>query len=349
MVDDAAKQSLIKRAFVVGGEGGFVQKKLIPNLKRHGVQVVRHTPWDQRKPLGEFPKDLDLIYIVTDMVGHSHAEPAVAYARAHNIPFVNGTRKWAETIERMEAAGFPVVSTGKQNNSEKKEYYMAALAAGTDPHLDTAAVLPAPPPAPPAPPAPPPAVSGGRLQAYLEALVQDPGMSNQDLVLLLNGSANFEVAAAARKVLGIRTSRAGGQCTTMVDSDVFLAAAAKYGIPAAVPKSTYVRALPLFVKKAPKAEQPKEQPKEQADALSLKSMPLGGPPEPVSTPTPAPAPAPTPVPAVGVEVWAEAPELRHALAQMRRIMTAHGIERLTVTPKGLSFRRVQVIEGELPV
>lgn len=92
---------------VVGGQESFVKDKLARSLKRHGIGVHTHLSWTKRRPPSTLPKGIDLVYICTDMVGHGLAEPCVKYARDLGIPFVNGTRKWAESIERLTQAGFP--------------------------------------------------------------------------------------------------------------------------------------------------------------------------------------------------------------------------------------------------
>lgn len=100
----------MKRALVVGGQHSFVKNKLSKSLERHGISIVSHWAWDKAKPPAVWPKSLDLIYICTDMVSHKVATPAVEYCRTTGIPYVNGTRKWAESIVRLTSAGFPLVS-----------------------------------------------------------------------------------------------------------------------------------------------------------------------------------------------------------------------------------------------
>jgi len=99
----------MKRALVVGGQHSFVKSKLSKSLARHGIEIAQHWAWDRAKPPAVWPKNLDLIYICTDMVSHKVATPAVEYCRSTGIPYVNGTRKWAESIVRLTGAGFPLV------------------------------------------------------------------------------------------------------------------------------------------------------------------------------------------------------------------------------------------------
>ena len=98
----------LKKALVVGGQESFVKEKLARSLKRHGIAVHTHLSWTKRRPPATLPKGIDLVYICTDMVGHGLAEPCVKYARELGVPFVNGTRKWAESLERLTQAGFPL-------------------------------------------------------------------------------------------------------------------------------------------------------------------------------------------------------------------------------------------------
>ena len=99
----------LKQALVAGGQANFVADKLSKSLARHGIRIHTHWSWDKKKPPQKFPEGIDLVYICTDMIGHNLANPCVEYARTAGIPFVNGTRKWAESIERLAGAGFPLV------------------------------------------------------------------------------------------------------------------------------------------------------------------------------------------------------------------------------------------------
>lgn len=110
MVDRSKSEAqALKRALVVGGQEAYVKDRLSRNLARHGIGVHTHWSWTRRKAPAKFPVDIDLVYICTDMVGHNLATPSVDYARAAGIPFVNGTRKWAESIERLTQAGYPLL------------------------------------------------------------------------------------------------------------------------------------------------------------------------------------------------------------------------------------------------
>ena len=102
--------SAMKRALVVGGQHAFVKEKLSKSLARHGIEIAQHWGWEKSKPPAVWPKSLDLIYICTDMVSHKIANPAVEHCRNNSIPYVNGTRKWAESIIRLTSAGFPLVN-----------------------------------------------------------------------------------------------------------------------------------------------------------------------------------------------------------------------------------------------
>jgi hypothetical protein len=98
----------LKQALVAGGQASFVMDKLSKSLARHGIAIHTHWSWDKKRPPQKFPEGIDLVYICTDMIGHSLANPCVDYARETGIPYVNGTRKWAESIERLTSAGFPL-------------------------------------------------------------------------------------------------------------------------------------------------------------------------------------------------------------------------------------------------
>lgn len=91
----------------MGGQANFVKDKLSRSLARHGISIHTHWSWDKAKAPVKLP-DVDLVYICTDMVAHKVSVPCMEMARSLDIPYVNGTRKWAESIERLTAAGFPL-------------------------------------------------------------------------------------------------------------------------------------------------------------------------------------------------------------------------------------------------
>jgi hypothetical protein len=100
----------LKQALVVGGQYSFVKDKLAKSLARHGVGVHTHWSWDKKRPPQTFPQGIDLVYICTDMVGHGLSEPCMSWARDQGLPYVNGTRKWAESIVRLTQGGFPLLN-----------------------------------------------------------------------------------------------------------------------------------------------------------------------------------------------------------------------------------------------
>ena len=105
----SAPRQVMKQALVAGGQASFVVEKLSKSLARHGIRIHTHWSWDKRRPPQKFPDNIDLVYICTDMIGHHLANPCVDHAREVGIPYVNGTRKWAESIERLTGAGFPLI------------------------------------------------------------------------------------------------------------------------------------------------------------------------------------------------------------------------------------------------
>jgi hypothetical protein len=125
----------MKQALVVGGQPSFIKDKLARSLKRHGIVVHTHLSWTKKRPPPNLPKGIDLVYVCTDMVGHNLAEPCVKYARELGIPFVNGTRKWAESIERLTQAGFPLLNP-MVNLAAIIDEVVASRPPGTSPTKD---------------------------------------------------------------------------------------------------------------------------------------------------------------------------------------------------------------------
>ena len=118
------------RTLIVGGESSFVQRKLAPRLRRHFLRVVAHWPW-KRAP-GAFPEAIDVLFVCTDMLGHSLSNAAVEEARKRGIPIIMGGRKHALNLEKLEAAGFPehpLLAAQKPLVSEKRARRVSEEAA----------------------------------------------------------------------------------------------------------------------------------------------------------------------------------------------------------------------------
>jgi hypothetical protein len=93
------------RVLVVGGEPSFVTRKLAPRLTRHLLRVTAHWPW--KKANGTFPEDTELLFVLTDMCGHSMSGVAIEEAKRRGIPVVMGMRKHALNLDKLASAGFP--------------------------------------------------------------------------------------------------------------------------------------------------------------------------------------------------------------------------------------------------
>lgn len=129
--DEASQDAVLLNAMVVGGEGSFVMSKLAKSLLRHGIRVTEHLDWYESRPPRRLPTAIDLVYICTDMVSHKLSEPCMNLARQSGIPYVNGTRKWAESVTRLAQAGFPMLAVAEEhledvpvNQSEDNLYTM---------------------------------------------------------------------------------------------------------------------------------------------------------------------------------------------------------------------------------
>jgi len=113
--DEAKQDAILLNAMVVGGEGSFVMSKLAKSLRRHGIRVTDHVDWYASRPPQRLPSAIDLVYICTDMVSHKLSEPCMNLARQSGIPYVNGTRKWAESVTRLAQAGFPMLAVVEEH------------------------------------------------------------------------------------------------------------------------------------------------------------------------------------------------------------------------------------------
>ena len=368
------QQPSMKQALVAGGQASFVTEKLSKSLARHGIRIHTHWSWDKKKPPHKFPDNIDLVYICTDMIGHNLANPCVDYARETGIPYVNGTRKWAESIERLTGAGFPlldpigalpeIVREATAGRSPKEmaegptaEDLRGILVAITGSSNPSTANLPLSPqdfnvttqaalqesPLMSASDNVHLAVTNPKQREYLRVLAHRPDADNVEIweslnILPLFAGAKFdpERASHARRSLGVSIVRKGGKRTTNVNITMFnatLKTAKIEGYPA--PRTQYV----------------------EPDAAFRNA---GSPPAPAAAPAPAPVvevvppPAPAPAP-VTKPVQAPLPtpvitpmsELKDIVALLRDKMKEMNIVDLHVTPNGVKYKQVTVVEGSL--
>lgn len=364
----------LKQALVAGGQSSFVMDKLKKSLARHGIAIHTHWSWDKKRPPQKFPENIDLIYICTDMIGHNLANPCVDHARDVGIPFVNGTRKWAESIERLASAGFPLIDPvsvmpdliqeSRANRSPKDlenwpneddlRGFASALGLPAEQlppglrtpntistSVTTAAAVTLPAAQEPAMSTASQvhlAVTNPKQREYVRALAFKPDIDNVELWNTLAALPAFvgnkfdpERASTARKSLGINIVRKGGARTVYVNPTVFAATlkVAKIdGAPA--PQATYVEPDPA-VKNLPNAPAP---------ALSPAPAPVSAPVPVVHAAAPAPA---IKTPLSGMD------ELKDLLTLVRVKMAEEAITELHITPEGVKFKQVKVVEGSLEV
>jgi hypothetical protein len=101
--EDVGTNTIIK-TYAIGGDGDFVNKVLGPRLLAYGLQLIGiHTMDTARPPV--VPQDAELILVFSDMAPHGHSDAAIAEAKRRNIPFIRGTRKWANLQQVIERAG----------------------------------------------------------------------------------------------------------------------------------------------------------------------------------------------------------------------------------------------------
>lgn len=336
---------VLTQTLVVGGEASFVMRKLSPRLTRHGLYVAHHWPW--KKQNGSFPENISVVFVLTDMCGHSMSGAAIAEAHKRGIPVIMGTRKHAVNIPKLVEAGFPEIPMLSPKPIETKK--------PEPPLLPAPVTAPAPEPTPEElPPMPttirrpavfavPPRVTHPNTLAVMRLLAMSPGVSNrkimEDLPNLTKGEV-MSVVQAARKTLGITTGL-GKQLSVSVDARVFEAACDLHNLDRVIiPASgTY----------------PKE------------NLRLGRPPLPAVAETPPAAPVVATVPTAEVppEVLAATPanvqppppraaapmpdmkDLKDAVALLRAVMAHHNVESMTITATKADMRRIVVLDQSL--
>lgn len=390
----------LRQALVVGGQPSFVKEKLAKSLRRHGIRVHTHWSWDKKRPPQVFPKGLDLVYVCTDMVGHGLSVPCMDWAREQGLPYVNGTRKWAESITRLTQAGFPLLdpltsiseiiaevrasrspAEMARGPSEDEMFGLAVALTGdieaagalvTDydeltGHVNTritppstsitaAAALPALDQETPHMSTIGQnshlAVTNPKQREYLRALAFSPDVDNGDLWDKVSSLPMFaankfdpERASHARKSLGINIVRKGGRRTTTVNTTLFHATLKTAKIEGYPPPSALYSEPDGAFKNAIKA-QPEE-------VVVPTVAPVAAPPPAAvkpavveTAPVPfAPAP-PAPQPASKSEKWPN-DDFKTLLSLLREHMAIHNLKSLTITEQGVSFKRIEIVEGDL--
>ena len=326
------------KALVVGGEQSFVMSKLSKSLQKHGIQVSSHLDWTTARAPRSLPTGVDLVYICTDMVGHNLSEPCMNLARDAGIPYVNGTRKWAESVARLSQAGFPLlplttklaasqveivddveeaptqqeaapIAEAEQtitiSSSSKQEVSMSKTHNGAL------------------------SIDNPKQRLYVLSLIRTPYQTNREIwedvksSPILAGNTLDEVRARqARIQLGINVTRQNLHRIITIDRDKFATTAIEVGAnDCTIPDQQYIVSLSGG---APIVEEPKEAAVEVVEA-----------------PTPAPV-QPTVLQAAKVNPIAR---LRDAVRELQAAMREVNYVEVTVTEREVKFKQVQVVEG----
>jgi len=247
------------RALVVGGEASFVTRKLAPRLRRHLIRMVAHWPW--KKANGTFPEDIDLLFVLTDMVSHSMSGVAIKEAQRRGIPVVMGVRKHTMNLERLAVAGFPEFApfaTHPVDAGKLPKYLVAAVEdrdeIGSMRRKDTKpapVMIETPKPKPestpseehstpmPAPAVKPVPESPSSLQHALDGIAlrllsENPGLTNKAIGVKMDGATKTQATTAcsrARARLGIRFVPGTIGTGVPVDAAKYEATCAEVGVP----------------------------------------------------------------------------------------------------------------------
>ena len=260
------QERTVWKAMVVGGENSFVSGRLTQSLLRHSISVASHLDWKTSRPPKRLAQSIDLVYICTDMVGHNLSEPCMNLARKRGIPYVNGTRKWAESLIRLAQAGFPMVDDDQQavmaevekqkdvweiplptqeqsNSTNSMETEMDKSSSTEQVDVKVVDVVEKKP------------ETYSRFDVrqakqrwYVRGLIDHPTVTNEELWELINAapdligcSMDFIRAKHAREQLGIVVSRKVGFKVVDIDRDAFADTAILVGAnECKIPESRYV-------------------------------------------------------------------------------------------------------------
>jgi len=351
---------------VVGGEASFVMRKLSPRLTRHGLHVAHHWPW--KKQNGSFPENISVVFILTDMCGHSMSGAALEEGRKRGIPVIMGTRKHAVNIQKLTEAGFPEIPllAPKPIESKKTRTPVPEPIPSPEPvpTPEEAPTMPNPLSATNARPpvilrkAQKPLITNETTLAIMRLLAMSPGVSNRKIVDTLPNITKgglLNTVQEARSTLGITTGR-GKQIYVDVDEKVFTEACDRYNFDrVAIPPGGRYPKENLRLGRPPGAPD-----KETAKAESLRMFPAPAEvatvppavaPEVLASPVAPPAPVPVTAPVTAPVSFAKSADpmqdMKDAVALLRAVMAAHGVETITVTPTTTNMRRVVVVEESL--
>ena len=300
---------------VVGGEASFVQRRLSGQLSRHGLEITDNWPWD--KVHGAIPKNVEVVFMLTDMTSHALTEAAAKNARGSGKTVILGTRKYALNIDRLTKAGFPAISTTENEDmSSNRPFKLNVLHAGRAKHLRGSA--------------------RDLYEQFLPMLAIAPGLSNKHLSERTNkpyGTVG-EPARCARETMGLRDEDGGGH-HVLIDRNIYEKNCAILGLPP-------IQGVRISKGEALDVAARKEDlnPKEQA-----------------APPPPPPPSPPAPIrfePSAVSDVNAPPPAPRDALADIRSLvemlraeMASRNISRMVITPTGVDVTRVVVIDESL--
>lgn len=289
---------------VVGGEHSFVLDKLTPQLRRYGLSVDAH--WEWRRLPGAFPARTEVVFLLTDMMGHTLYDRAKKDATSRNVPVVLGVRKWAINAARLEKAGFQEVAE---------------------------TVTPPPPPQ-----EEPVSYSKNIEQAPLYQLYEQIVVDTPDIT----NAAAYEEAKKRGAATGLDVGKDRSDLLAMIRRN--LGVSLPRG-PKALPALGFARVEAEVVAVAPEAVRAAVRRADyvarsvkRLATVAAKKAALGATEPLFSFEDAAIVVAPDPVPTAH-------DALRDAVGRVRAAMLAVGLTHLTVTPESVTYKKMVVVEG----
>jgi len=323
----------MKKVLVIGGELSFVEGRLANQLRAHGLVIEKVWPWD--KQAGSFPENIEVVFVMTDMASHRLNDAAQAQAKSRNIPIIYGGRKYAHNVERLNAAGFPVLApeVTVTNTILKKPTFAPSV-------LSNPATLPVLPSVPKNEVDHHPRVKNlgqkglrSLYDLFLIALAEDPSLSNRAISNQFNTAygSTGEPARCARLTLGLSMSSDTGNSIVNIDRSRYEKVCKALGV-TPVPGTTYTKTAGHNPDKpsAPVIEKP------------------------AVVPPPAPVAAPVTAPAIRAddeaEQFAKKPtinDLRDLVILLRAEMAKRNITKLILTPDDVEAIKVVTVSETL--
>lgn len=97
---------------LLGGGPADIHRELRTKLAPHGIQLDHHREYGRSHTgHGPIPIGVDLVILLTDMLGHSAERGLITAAKRADVPYIRATRKMSTLLPLLKAKGFLIDET----------------------------------------------------------------------------------------------------------------------------------------------------------------------------------------------------------------------------------------------